>query len=309
MKLFLSWSGEKSRLYADALRRWLPNVHQRIELFFSPSDIEKGAKWAAEIDSQLRDTRFCIVCLTSEAALSTWINFEAGAISKGIGQNRVVPILFDISKPDVSGPLSLFQLSDFGGDELKDIVKAINAASDEDRIGDEILLRAFDRWWPDLEKEVVSIRTSAPEKKAPSKSTREITEEILLNTRELMKQVSTQRPNRDRRVLAHLVRINQLVAGMGRTSILEESESFIKRLRPLSREILSLNEKLGKTVGPSLVLLKHIATELGVENVEPARGPTLDDILRTPVDDLPTNKRVDIADDEKREPPAETPAR
>jgi hypothetical protein len=167
----------------EAFRRWLPNVHQQIELFFSPSDIEKGTKWATEVDAQLRDTRFCLVCLTPEALTSTWLNFEAGAISKGIGQNKVAPILFDLSKSDVSGPLSLFQLADFVQDEIRDVIRAINNSFEGQRINEDLLVRAFDRWWPDLERGIQTIRTDVEGGKTPTKSVPEMTQEILLTSR------------------------------------------------------------------------------------------------------------------------------
>lgn len=39
MKVFLSWSGEKSRAVAEALREWLPYINPEIEPSMSDSDI------------------------------------------------------------------------------------------------------------------------------------------------------------------------------------------------------------------------------------------------------------------------------
>ena len=49
MKVFLSWSGELSHKVALAFREWLPNVIQSIEPYVSSEDIDKGARWSAEM--------------------------------------------------------------------------------------------------------------------------------------------------------------------------------------------------------------------------------------------------------------------
>ncbi len=66
MKVFISWSGEQSRIVAEALRDWLPDVIQAIEPFLSSHDIPKGARWGLELAHELEGTSVGIICLTSE---------------------------------------------------------------------------------------------------------------------------------------------------------------------------------------------------------------------------------------------------
>src|SRR5215813_14335412 len=93
MKVFISWSGERSKQLAEAIREWLPNVLQFVKPYFTPADIEKGARWASEISKELEQSKIGIIAMTEENLTSPWIMFEAGAISKVVeeGPVRAVP--------------------------------------------------------------------------------------------------------------------------------------------------------------------------------------------------------------------------
>lgn len=57
MKVFISWSGERSRAVGDVLRRWFPSVLQAVRPYFSPDDVAKGTRWSAEIAKELEASR------------------------------------------------------------------------------------------------------------------------------------------------------------------------------------------------------------------------------------------------------------
>lgn len=101
MRVFLSWSGERSRIVADALRHWIPDVIQSVELWMSGSDIEAGARWNERIQHQLSESRFGILCVTPENIPSPWLLFEAGALAKTIEDTFVCPYLIDLEPSDL----------------------------------------------------------------------------------------------------------------------------------------------------------------------------------------------------------------
>ena len=82
MKVFLSWSGLRSKAIANALRDWIPDVFQQAEVWMSEHDIEAGARWSNELNNILEESNFGIICLTPENQYAPWITFEAGALSK-----------------------------------------------------------------------------------------------------------------------------------------------------------------------------------------------------------------------------------
>ena len=109
MKVFISWSGDRSRQVAEALRDWLPQVLQFVEPWLSARDIDKGARWGAEVASELSASQFGILCVTPENQSAPWLLFEAGALSKQVEQSRVTPYLFKIRPSDLKHRLPSFR--------------------------------------------------------------------------------------------------------------------------------------------------------------------------------------------------------
>lgn len=66
MKIFISWSGERSKMIANALKSWLEKFFQTIEVFMSESDIEPGTRWAFRLNDELQISNYGIICLTPE---------------------------------------------------------------------------------------------------------------------------------------------------------------------------------------------------------------------------------------------------
>lgn len=187
--VFLSWSGERSFKVAEALKDWLPMVIQSIVPWFSDTDIGKGARWASEISTQLQDQRIGILCLTSDNLDEPWILFEAGAISKSIGDAFVCPYLLDIRPADVQAPLSQFNATVAEKGDTLNLLHTINKALGNVGIHEKMLDMQFEKWWPDLEEKLAHI-PKAEKKKNPRRSDSELLEEILQLTRSIMSAVN-----------------------------------------------------------------------------------------------------------------------
>lgn len=221
MKVFISWSGERSKKLAETLREWLPNVIQALDPWMSSEDIDKGASWYVDIVSELESSYFGIICLTSDNIESPWIHFEAGALSKSMEKSRVCPYLFHIDPSIIKGPLVLFQAAKSTKKDTKQLLHSINQALAENALSTEKLDKTFERWWPDLDAKFEEI-SKMKDKPVPKKSEVELLEEILEIVRSLSRSVASDK---------------------GDFKWPLESSEFMKRIRNISAHYQNLPEE------------------------------------------------------------------
>jgi hypothetical protein len=182
VKVFISWSGAETKQFALFLHEWLQLVIQSVKPWMSEKDIAKGRLSMAELGAELEGTKFGIVVLTSRNQKSQWINFEAGAISKSVGEASVIPLLLDLKKSDVVGPLSQFQAVDADDKaEVRQLLEAINARQPEP-LPEARLAHVLDREWAGFHTALTEFRALARLADTPEpsvRSERDVLDEIL----------------------------------------------------------------------------------------------------------------------------------
>jgi hypothetical protein len=99
MKIFLSWSGARSKAVAEAFYDWLPAIIPAVIPFYS-SKMEKGLNWNNELDAELKGTDYGIVFLTPNNLNSTWIHYEVGSLAKSHGA-MIWTFLHEVNPRDV----------------------------------------------------------------------------------------------------------------------------------------------------------------------------------------------------------------
>lgn len=182
MKVFVSWSGDRSRTIATAIADWLPKVFQGLEVFVSDESIHAGASWGSVLTKALDECRFGVICLTPENLGSLWLMFEAGALSKALGEeSRVVPYLFQLEATDVGPPLSSFQGVPADTKGTFKLIRSLNDALGNPLKSEAVERETFDAWWPQLEKRLAAVPGEASKEVRPD---RELLEEILLIVRQ-----------------------------------------------------------------------------------------------------------------------------
>lgn len=191
MKVFISWSGNLSKEIGETIKDWLPAVLQNVKPYFTPSDIEKGSRWNADISKELEQSKLGIFIYTKENLDSQWMLFEAGAVSKTLDNSKVCPILFGIDNSDFKGPLTQFQTSQFNKNEFKKLVRSINNSLTENKLEDKVLDEVFEMWWPKLESKIVKILETEKVENVSIRNDRELLEEILALSRVTAKRTVT----------------------------------------------------------------------------------------------------------------------
>jgi hypothetical protein len=181
VKVFLSWSGERSKLLAIALREWLPLVLHYAEPWLSQRDISAGDRWATELGKELEGSNFGIICLTKENLSASWILFEAGALSKMLSISSVCPYLLDVEFSDISGPLAQFQAKKIDRESTLELIQAINGRA-INPIDSGRLLELFELLWPAFKQRIEKIPL-AQGKSEPLRSPQEILEELVVLVR------------------------------------------------------------------------------------------------------------------------------
>lgn len=188
MQLFLSWSGERSKALAAAIRDWIPLMLQPVAPWFSPEDIDKGSRWLAELSQQLDKQGLAIVCVTAENMFSPWLLFEAGALSKAIDSSSVCPLLLGVEPTDVQGPLTQFQATRASFEDVKRLVETINRRQPTP-LPQAQFDTLFTILWPRLERTIAEIPPASMGPQDIRRTVPDILGEVLERVRALERQL------------------------------------------------------------------------------------------------------------------------
>lgn len=163
MKVFISWSGNRSKQVAELLDDWIQCVIQAVDPWLSSKDIDRGALWFSEINNQLSDTKIGIVCLTKQNREKPWILFESGALAKGLSSSRVCTFLIDLKPQDIDNPLAQFNHTSPNRDGMWNLVRTINLIlNDEIQLSERILEKVFDTYYPEFDEKFKEIIKNTP---------------------------------------------------------------------------------------------------------------------------------------------------
>ena len=157
MQIFISWSGERSKTFAKLLKIWLHTTNHLIKPWMSMKDLRSGDRWLKEVGEKLSECHVGVICVTPENVDAPWLIFEAGAISKTVGEARVCPVLLGMSPSDLRGPLAQFQATTFDKEDMLKLILSLNEELEDSRLETEVITATFSKFWPELLRDVNKI--------------------------------------------------------------------------------------------------------------------------------------------------------
>jgi TIR domain len=159
-RVFLSWSGEPSRLLANALADGMRLVSDRVEPWLSEG-LDPGVEWAKELVPHIRKARLAVLCLTHYNLGASWIAFETGAFYSSRLRGGVIPFLLDFPPGDLPFPLGLFQSLPADWKGSKALFTRVGQLVDIDPGTVETLFAT--KIWPQLGDQLTTIRNLKPQ--------------------------------------------------------------------------------------------------------------------------------------------------
>jgi tetratricopeptide (TPR) repeat protein len=185
LKVFLSFSGNQSKLVASHLRTLIKMTCAAADPWMSDQDLRLGGPWHYEILKQLQTTHFGIICLDRSNMRASWLHFEAGAIAKTLDESAVFPYLVGIAPADLSGPLQHFQSARADKEGTRSLITALNHVlkeKNEPFQSETNLAMLFELCWPEFER-ALHEAPKAPQDAGPERSNTEILAELLSTAR------------------------------------------------------------------------------------------------------------------------------
>lgn len=186
LKVFISWSGN-SKAVAKAIYDALPTLFDDAHPWISTEN-PSGSIWLPEIDKELSDTDFGIICVSKKNQHAPWLNFEAGALSRKVDAKReLMPVLLlDFAETgDVKGPVTGFQMKMATLDGFFAIMKDLNKCELGPKIKEDILRTRVEAAWPKIDAEVQKVRASADSTQVQKRPDEDKFEEILETVRSI----------------------------------------------------------------------------------------------------------------------------
>jgi hypothetical protein len=159
--VFIAWSGDASKKVAALLSHFLQRIDTHIRPWFSSENLAPGTLWRWVLQNELAKPRVGVLCLTPDNLQSAWIHFEAGVLSKGVGESNVCPYLLNVSKSSFKGPLSDLQAAEADEAGTWSLVEMVSRETGSP--AKEMILREnFASVWPELSKGLHGIKPTNP---------------------------------------------------------------------------------------------------------------------------------------------------
>ena len=195
-KIFISWSGDRSKKVAVVLRKWIRQVIQFLDPWMSSEDIAKGERGFEDIVQNLTESKASIICMTPDNLTSEWVHFESGFIAGKVGKPRLWTFIIGFNPANLTGPLREYQWTACERDDVWKLVKSMNTVRGPEFLPEPQLQDVFDTYWEILQAQLNPIiaqieedqaaqadATDSPQPEMPQDEIRDHLREIVVTLR------------------------------------------------------------------------------------------------------------------------------
>ncbi len=151
MRIFVMWSGVRSRTVAEALEALLNRTAKGAKVFVSSLDNRPGSPWRDQLKKSLDEANVGIACLTPENLTNPWIHFECGMIAK-LPKHDIFPLLTGVEADSMTDPFADYHATTSANKkEMLQMVETLNAKRPrKNRQSRPELRKEFETHWPDF---------------------------------------------------------------------------------------------------------------------------------------------------------------
>jgi hypothetical protein len=170
LNVFIGWSGRRSYLVAFELMVWLKEVIPTVETWMSVVLPPGTVQWFNELNKNLRQADFAVICVNPENWENPWISYEPGVVlGKTETETRVCPYLIDRNarRRDLPEPLKYFLAEMATKEGTYRLVKIINEAAGSP-LSERKLRGVFSRRWRKLDKVITDAAPPPPPPPPPT---------------------------------------------------------------------------------------------------------------------------------------------
>lgn len=243
MHVFISWSGEKSLVYAEELKKLIEGCIQAATAFCSSQDIHNGDNWSRTLFDELASSKYGIICVTKDNISAPWINFEAGAIANKLG-NKMTAFLIDLNTSDINSPLSFYQATKVDKSSILNLLYSINDTLDK-KVDKDIIKNTLDYYYSQFEK---NINTHSFAVNLKSEETYKHIMKILENTNETLDFI--------KRIDAIMPSITEEIDSISKTDYQKKYDILVDELSTFIFELNQLEESIFQNVKERYLITK-----------------------------------------------------
>jgi hypothetical protein len=109
-------------------------------------------------------------------------------LARDLSESKVTPFLVDLAASSLKGPLANLQATIANEEDVRRLILNLNESLDRDsRLPSSRVERSFERWWPDLESTLASLRLDLNTTNTDTRPTEQVLDDLFIATKQIQR--------------------------------------------------------------------------------------------------------------------------